>query len=80
MSLGWCVFFAARAERLGTWTVDILDSSGAIGDRFAVCRRIGGGPQTGPHYERTRVNPTTNQIYTRTRALPSALGGRRGGR
>ena len=56
MSLGWCVFFAARAERLGTWTVDILDSSGAIGDRFAVRRRIGGGPQTGPHYERTRVN------------------------
>lgn len=47
--------FVARAERLGTWPVDIIDLSGAIGDLIVARRRIAGGPQTGPHYDTTRV-------------------------
>ena len=42
--------------RLGTWTTNTVELSGTFGDPLVARRRIAGGPQTGPHYDTTRVN------------------------
>ena len=41
--------------RLGTWTTNTVELSGTFGDPLVARRRIAGGPQTGPHYDTTRV-------------------------